>query len=229
MSLIDKAYFTLEEIEERWRLPHRDVVYLAENGLLKLSVRLFHVHLEWGAFEEMADGGWARVPADQRWFSGLQDLSEHDAFRLFRDGEVAVDQFAAPHPAYCHLLEPTENITVRNTDVVVRREERDTVEQRHGLVNGSVPKGPVFQQLNDYGEVRLNGLVFHLGPIQARIVKQLHRAALTDQPWQSGTELLEGAGSASIKLADVFKSKRHWRRLIESDGRKKYRLRLPVK
>ena len=37
MSLIDKAYFTLEEIEERWQLPHRDVVYLAENGLLKLS------------------------------------------------------------------------------------------------------------------------------------------------------------------------------------------------
>jgi hypothetical protein len=77
--------------------------------------------------------------------------------------------------------------------------------------------------------VRLNGLVFHLGPIQARIVKQLHRAALTDQPWRSGTELLEGAGSASTKIADVFKSKRHWRRLIESDGRKKYRLRLPVK
>jgi hypothetical protein len=60
MSLIDKAYFTLEEIEERWRLPHRDVVYLAENGLLKLSVRLFHVHLEWGAFEEMPTGDWAR-------------------------------------------------------------------------------------------------------------------------------------------------------------------------
>jgi hypothetical protein len=108
----------------------------------------------------------------------------------------------------------------------VRREERDAVEQRHGLVNGSVPKGPVFQQLNDYGEVRLNGPVFYLGPIQARIVKQPHRAALTDQPWQSGTELLEGARLASIKLADVFKSKRHWRRLIESDGREKYRLRL---
>jgi hypothetical protein len=205
MSLIDKAYFTLEEIEERWQLPHRDVVYLAENGLLRLSVRLFHVHLEWGEFEEVADGGWARVPTEPRWFSGLQDLREHDAFRLFRDGEAAIDQFAAPHPTYCHLLEPTENITVRSTDIVVRREERDAVEQRHGLVNGSLPKGPVFQQLNDYGEVRLSGLVFHLGPIQARIVKQLHRAALTDQPWRTGTELLEGAGSASTKLADVFK------------------------
>jgi hypothetical protein len=97
------------------------------------------MHLEWGEFDDLGNGDWAPVPTDHRWFSGLQDLSERDAFRLFRDGEVEVDQFAAPHPAYCHLREPTENITVRNTEVVVRREERDTVEQRHGLVNGRVP------------------------------------------------------------------------------------------
>ena len=46
MSLIDKAYFTLEELEERWQLPQRDLVYLAENGLLRLSVRLFGVEIE---------------------------------------------------------------------------------------------------------------------------------------------------------------------------------------
>jgi hypothetical protein len=48
MSLIDKAYFTLEELEERWQLPHRDLVYLAENGLLRMSVRLFGVEIECG-------------------------------------------------------------------------------------------------------------------------------------------------------------------------------------
>ena len=60
MSLIDKAYFTLEELEERWRLPHRDLVYLAENGLLRLSVRLFGVGMEFGVYEEGADGEWFR-------------------------------------------------------------------------------------------------------------------------------------------------------------------------
>jgi hypothetical protein len=93
MSVIDKAYFTLEEIEERWQLPHRDVVYLAENGLLRLSVRLFDMRLEWGEFEDLGNGDWNRIPTDQRWFSGLQDLRERDAFRLFRDGEVAIGQF----------------------------------------------------------------------------------------------------------------------------------------
>ena len=109
MSLIDKAYFTLEEIEERWQLPHRDVVYLAENGLLKLSVRLFNVRLEWGEFEDFSNGHWNRIPTDQRWFSGLQDLREHDAFRLFRDGEAQIDQFAMPEEHhYCHLRDRSQ-------------------------------------------------------------------------------------------------------------------------
>jgi hypothetical protein len=228
MSLIDKAYFTLEEIEERWRLPHRDVVYLAENGLLKLSVRLFHVHLEWGAFEEMADGGWARVPTDQRWFSGLQELSEHDAFRLFRDGEVAVDQFATSEEHhYCHLREPTDTLTIRVCDVVVQRQERDRVEQQHGLAGATKPAvTSIFRQVNEYGEVHVAGRVFNFGQVQSRVVKQLHRAAITGDPWCSGKALLAVAGSSSTRVSDLFKSQRDWRQLMESDRRGNYRLRL---
>jgi hypothetical protein len=227
MGIIDKTYFTLEEIEERWQLPHRDVVYLAENGLLKLSVRLFDVRLERGEFEDMGNGDWARIPTDQRWFSGLQDLREHDAFRLFRDGQIRVEVFAAPDHEYCYLLEPTDSITIRTSDAVIRREERDRVERQHGLVRAGTPRGPVFQQVNDYSEVRLSGLVFHLGQVQARVVKQLHKAALTGEPWCIGKALLMSAGSACTRLADLFKSQRHWRQLIESDRRGRYRLRLP--
>ena len=131
MNAIDKAYFTIEEIEERWQLPHRDVVYLAENGLLKLSVRLFDVRLEWGEFEDLGNGDWNRIPTDQRWFSGLQDLREHDAFRLFRDGEAR----SISLPCLCTRLLPPpgadrEHLTLRIHDVVVQRQERDPVEQR---------------------------------------------------------------------------------------------------
>jgi hypothetical protein len=227
MSLIDKAYFTLEELEERWELPHRDVVYLAENGLLTLSIRLSNVRLEFGEYHEAADGDWFSVPTDQRWFSGLQDLREDDAFRLFRDGQASIEVFAAPALEYCYLLEPTDSITIRTSDVVVRREERDRVERQHGLVRAGVPRGPVFQQVNDYSEVRLSGLIFKLGSVQSRVVKQLHRAALTGEPWCHGKTLLHAAGSACTRLADLFKSQRHWRQLIESDRRGRYRLRLP--
>ena len=36
MTPIEKEYFALEELEERWQLPRRDLAYLAENGLLKV-------------------------------------------------------------------------------------------------------------------------------------------------------------------------------------------------
>ena len=36
MTAIEKEYFALEELEERWQLPRRDLAYLAENGLLRV-------------------------------------------------------------------------------------------------------------------------------------------------------------------------------------------------
>ncbi len=210
MSLLDKDYFTLEEIVDRWRLPHRDVVYLAENGLLRLSVRLFG------------------VPMERTCFSGLRDLRESDAFRLFRDGQVRIDQLAAPEGEYCYLLEPTRSVLVRLSDIVVRKEERDRVERRHRLVRGGTPQGPALRQFNAYSEVHLGGLVFQLGPIQARVVKLLHKAAQAGEPWCIGKLVLGEAGSACTRMADLFKSQPHWRRLIESDGRGRYRLSLPL-
>ena len=168
-----------------------------------------------------------QIIMDRRWFSGLQDLCAHHAFQLFRDGEVRINQFAAPADQYCELLEPTEGITIRIAEVVVRREERDEVESRHGLVRAGTPGGPAFQQLNDYSEVHLCGLIFKLGIVQSRVVKQLHSAALTGEPWCHGKTLLHAANSASPRLVDLFKSQRDWRQLIESDGRGRYRLRLP--
>ena len=44
------------------------------------------------------------------------------------------------------------------------------------------------------------------------------------EPWQSGKAILAAAGSRSLKMSDVFKSKKNWRLLIESDGRGAYRL-----
>ena len=97
---------------------------------------------------------------------------------------------------------------------------------QHALVRkGSV--APSLQQANDYREVRTAGLLFNLGPVQARVVKRLHEAATSPNPWCEGKLILGEAGSSSTRMADVFKSQPHWRRLIDSDGRGRYRLRVP--
>jgi len=226
MSLIDKSYFTLEELEERWRMPHRDLVYLAENGLLRLSVRLFGVEMEFGIYEESAEGEWFPVPEERRRFTGFQDLQERDAYRVFRQGQIDVAHFRAPEKAYCYLIEPTQTVSVCRDDLLVRREERDRVEAQHALVRKGSAAPASLQQSNDYREVRTAGLVFNLGPVQARVVKRLHEAATSAEPWCEGKIILGEAGSSSTRMADVFKSQPHWRRLIDSDRRGRYRLRV---
>jgi hypothetical protein len=51
MVRIDKLYFTLKEVAERWQVKMDDLAYLAENGDLRVSVRLYNVHLEEGIYE----------------------------------------------------------------------------------------------------------------------------------------------------------------------------------
>lgn len=223
MSLIEKDYFTLPEMMERWGLPRADVVYLAENGRLRLSVRVFGLPIERGDIEETEDGHWFRIPYDRSRLDGLLELTARDAFSLFRDGEVAVQHFHAEGNEYVDLTEP-EPFVVREVDVVISRAERNRFERTLNLSRPvSAPIGRL-RQINDYREVRLGDEVFHLGAIQASVVKQLHAAARAGNPWRNGKELLTAAGSHSVRLGDVFKSQPRWRQLIESNGRGQYRL-----
>ena len=56
MTRIRKSYFTLEELASGWGLPEADLRYVAENGLLTLSIRVVRVFMELGYWEEFEDG-----------------------------------------------------------------------------------------------------------------------------------------------------------------------------
>ena len=61
MTRIRKSYFTLEELASGWGLPEADLRYVAENGLLKLSVRVVGVFMEFGILGGSGDGEAADV------------------------------------------------------------------------------------------------------------------------------------------------------------------------
>ena len=226
MAGIDKEYFSLEEIEARWTVPGRDLVYLAENGLLKVSVRLYGVRLERGHYEKAGDGNWCHVPVERLWFQGLQHLRAHDVYRLFHEGRTKIDQFEAPCDRYCHVLQPEDGVVVGKEELVICREERDRAEAKHGL--GGVPRATetIFEQKNDFAEVSLGCKTYALGPIQAQVVRVLYEAAANGAPWRHGKQVLAEAGSASTRIADVFKSQPDWRNLIQSNRRGKYCLNI---
>ena len=226
--LSEKAYYALAEIQTRFGLSRHDLAYLVENGLLKASVRLWDVLIEEGSFERDADGRSFRLPTDHRRFSGLLDLRAKDAYRLFRDQVAVVDAFDAAEGEYVLLLRPEDGVEVRLDDLVVRREARDRFEREQRPAPPRL-NGHAFKVLGDYKEVIIGGRSFHLGPCQAEVVRMLHEAAMTGEPWRYGKAVLAAAGSSSTRMADLFKSQRHWRELIASDGRGHYRLAIPLR
>lgn len=222
---IEKSYFTLPEVITRWSMSETDFAYLAEDDQLLLSIRVFGLALEFGDYEETKEGERFSLPREQSYFSGLLDLHADDVFQLFRDGEVQVTYFRTPRSDYACLRDPRSELTVRKRDLLLRRDERDRFEAKINFAGASVgPRPGAFHASADYRLVHCNGHQFRLGAIQAKVVQALHEAAQRDAPWQSGKAMLAAAGSRSPKMHDVFKSKKNWRLLIESDGRGAYRL-----
>jgi ribosome modulation factor len=228
MPLIDKTYFTLHEIQVRWDLPRRDLIYLAENGLLMLSARVYGVQLEHGLQEHDNDGRRFNIPEERVWFQGLQDLLPREFHALFQHGQLTVHWFATPEGRYCHLLEPSDGVLVLAEALVVRREERDRLERERGLGPTGRSKQPVFFQRQNFREVVLGDETFQLGPKQAQVVRLLYEAASREVPWCPGQELLDAVQSSCSRLSDLFKTKREWRCLIRSDGRGRYRLNVTL-
>lgn len=96
-----------------------------------------------------------------------------------------------------------------------------------GTPASSETPAPGFSHNDDFTVVRLGSAEFHFGFIQAAVVKELHKASQTPDPWRSGKVLLHQAGSESRSLSDIFR--RHtdpsWQLLIEYRHNGKYRLR----
>jgi hypothetical protein len=226
MVRIEKLYFDLDEVAERWRVRIPDLAYMAENGELRVSVRLYNVRLEEGVYEhDTRDGHPHRIPFDQSWFSGLQDLTACDAHSAFRDGEVRVVHFDAPGDAYVAVMEPTDFVTVRRSQLVIRREERDRIEAEHGRSGKSVADGIAFHHDEDFRDLRVGQRRVTLGRLQGAVVRHLYEASRSGDGWCFGKQVLAAVGSTSKRMSDVFKSKPEWTLLFESDGRGRYRFR----
>lgn len=222
---IEKKYFFLEEVMERWQMPERDLGYLAENDELRLSTRVHDLSLEVGR--------QCVAPERRRWawdmcdsYTGLVDLLAADAFMMFRCAELRLTEFRNPNGDRLRVPDARPPVHVMLGDLLVRREERDRVEQTRGFgAAGPKPTRSAFSSSSDFRHVSCKGAHYRFGEVQAQVLRELRSAADKGDSWQSGKELLTLAGSRSMRMADVFKSQPGWRDLIESNKRGHYRLR----
>jgi len=223
---IEKRYFSIEEIMDRWRMPERDLGYLAENDELRLSVRVYDLPVEFGQYEWRPQGTTAWQAERTAVHSGLLDLHAGDAFMLFRCAERNLSDFRLPKGDVVRIAGGHEPLFVLLGDLQIRREERDRFEKARGFSGAGLCSGqPGLSASPDFRHVCCNGTHFRLGVVQARVIKLLAEASEAGTPWQNGKKILTQARSRSLRMADVFKSQPKWRDLIESNGRGHYRLR----
>ena len=225
MSLIEKEYFTLSEVIDALGMPWTDIIYLAENGHLRLSVLVFQLPVDCGYCDHTGQDNFDRAGLDDPSnLTGLVDLGDRDAHLILKNGSAAVEDFKAKPKEYCNIAEGARPQTFKKEDLLLRRTERARLES---LIKSktAATRGEHFTHSHGYREVTINGHRISLGARQADVVRQLHEAALRGNPWRNGKELLRNAGSESNRMHDLFKSKRlEWPLLIESDRRGLYRL-----
>lgn len=233
IRLPPKSYFHLTEVAERWHASSADLACYALDGLLEICVMAIGTRVETGWFEAN-DNGVHRFPEDEKVLNGPQPVISSDLWPVFRGGRVQISRFKpVASTGYCVLTRDARPIPIRLRDLLITRVERDRFEAKYGYAEEfgeksvSDPTDPPFLERNNYAEVVLNGELFRLGPLQAAVVRELHKASQTENPWCLGKALLANANSQTFRMVDLFKTKPNWRTLIASDGRGYYRLNLP--
>jgi hypothetical protein len=217
MLQIRKDYSTLSEVTGTWCLTDIAVRYLAENGHLRLSVRLFGVFGEYSLPEQsvFAEDDGAPTLVGERCIDGAVDLQKSQIDALFREGEIRLYQVDTEDG--CALLLGDGAITVRLQDLVVREEERLRFETEE------LPRRLKPTKLPCFSMIEIDGRQYRFAPMPARVLQWFYERALTGDAWYSGKDVCEENGSAAFKLGDVFRRAPGWSKLIEMGSPGQYR------
>ena len=230
MPLPLKRYFYLKELAERWGVSMSDLVDYAWNGELEISVMTIAQAAEVGRIGTGSDGA-VEIREEDTVLFGAQPLLVADVCSVIRSGAYRIDRFKPRQTGgYLKITDGYPPLAITTADLLVTRLERDRFEAANGLsFDDPAPPGShsIFEHREDYSEVVLHRQIFRLGPLQASVVRHLHEASSTSNPWRNGRQLLVDTGARTERIVDLFKGKDRWRDLIASDRRGLYRLNVP--
>ena len=198
MAFPIKNYLYLQEVSKRWRRSIKDVEYCIENGLIPVYIKVFSVKL---STKEQA-------PRNSVTYSGCKCISPDDCHFLFRHHKQAINKFISDDGQTEEFLIQPQKIIIKRIDLMIFLKDLQNFEKTHQL--SYEEELPLFDN-NKQSELSDNVLTIHkthfcFGPLQARIIKILYQAALSDNPWVLGKNILFDCGARTQHLMDLFKS-----------------------
>ncbi|WP_309082845.1 hypothetical protein [Chelativorans sp.] len=222
MGLPPRSVYTLDEIAQAWGATIGELLGLAVDGKLTISVLLF------GSRVDSWHGHQDPLPAGRRQAHGPHGVFEKDLWAINSRGAVYLRRFRT-EDGFVEVLEDDLGIEVTKSELVVTAEERRRFEQEHDIVPnvGVEPDDLCFTHSPDYSEISLAGRAYRLSPKRRAVVQLLHEAWLAGRPWMRDEVLLSQAGSASSRMVDLFAPLEGWRNILRCDHRGRWRLNIP--
>lgn len=207
MAFPDKMYFSLNEVSKRWNRKIKDVEYCIENGLLNAYIKVCSVKL--------ASLSRKATSTDYE-FTGCKCLIPEDCHILFRHNKKIINEFLSQDYYNRERLISPEQIIISRIDLMIFRSDLIAFEQKYNLGfhqdelplwdNALVEPATNIAIRNDCDIIYIGKNFYTFGPIQAKIIRELYKAAQTDNPWILGKNLLVDSGARTIHLKDLFKS-----------------------
>lgn len=207
MAFPNKMYFSLNEVSKRWNRKMKDVEYCIENGLLNAHIKVYSVKL--APLSHNAN-------LSEYEFTGCKCLVPEDCHILFRHNKKVINEFLS-HDCYNkeRLIQPEELIVTR-IDLMILLNDLIAFEQKYNLgfhqselpLWDNMPVEPInnIAVSNDCDIIYIGNTLYSFGHIQAKIIRELHKAAQTNNPWLLGKNLLVDSGARTVHLKDLFKS-----------------------
>lgn len=233
MAFPTKDYNKLEGLQKIWGVSQEDMFYTVENALLRTCVWLPLRYMERGIMKDKKFIYEAHEPKE-----GFVGVRPEDCRRICSTGRAKLNIFnSICDDGYILRLAyepPQPAIYVRISDLVVLQEDRKKFEESYDIAESNVmdlhpdKNEPRFIVSKDYRYIKLDGIEYHFGDVQARVIAQLHDAAQSHTQWVHSKTLLYESGSNAVCLRDLFKSNKNWVDVILSNKRGYYRLNVPL-
>lgn len=207
MTFPSKEYFSIIEVASRWHRKVKDVEYCIENGLLNAHIKVCAVKLS-----SVANNNENNICK----FTGCVKVLPEDCHIMFRHYKRTISELLSTTESKRMRLVQPEHIIITKVDLLIFLKDLQDFEQKYKLSciqtelplwDNSNPE-PInnLTTHNDNDMLMIGHDVYTFGPLQAKIIKELYKAASTNNPWVLGKNLLMDSGARTQHLKDLFRS-----------------------
>ena len=211
-------YLSIEELAQRWKCGISTIQTLAETDKLKFCLRpaALEVALVRTSPEQYSTmvRRLASMCIDHRYVYLMCKDKEHK-IELARIGNYDVKEI---------LKDP---LRVDFFDLVISMNQIEDFEFIHQSTQQYEKE---FELLSDDFTCFIwHDQEYRFGEMQAKVIKRLWQAREDSKPWMYGKHILRDVESNADRIKNIFSHNKHWRKIILSDNKGKYRLNLPPK